>query len=1128
MSEIGGILNQQKLLLQACLFHWLKHLAMKNAILFCLSLLTPGFLICQSPAGMAPFQAMQGDNAPVVINELDCDTEGTDILEFIELIGEPGTPLDGLVVVLFNGASPSNASYAAYDLDGYALNENGFFVIGNAAVPNVGLVIPTNSLQNGADGIGIYAGNATDWPSGSVPVLTGLIDALVYGTSDPDDTDLLAVLTPGQPQANEQPATANPQISMSRIPDGGAPFLSSSYVEQAPTPGAPNGIGPDCAGGTIAPGPNQLSELCVGEPADPLLFTPSGHIGSGYFIVATDAAGIIVAVASNGAIDFTGLPAGAYTVTGVAYTGESAPSTGILLSEVTSTACLSLSTNTVSIILSDCSGLDCAGGQISANGGSVYFSLCADSEADLLSLSASGAVGDSYTYIVTNEDNTIVLLSSSTVDGNTLGAGTYRIWGVAYSGTLDPSTTATGQPAAGILASDGCTDLSSGFVQVIVQNCTLGEACTELFISEYLEGTGNNKALEVYNPTASPVDLTGYGLYTFNNGAVDFSSAFGLAGILMPGDVFVVANSGAASEILAVADATSNVANFNGNDAIQLRFNDFVLDQIGVVGENPSSAWTFGSDGSTLDRALVRKSSVNAPTDNWLLSTGQWDIFPATSLTQIGQHAMVPCAGNEVVGFTTTALLVEESAGTILVDVEAFNFTEPTEVIVTAATGTADAADYSDAFPLTLDFAAGNSTQTIEVTITDDLLEESAEFFSLTLSSASNLAFSIGTMIISIAPSDPVYEVYSIGDIKGANDEGALDSLGIFCELRGVVHTTNFNSAGLHFHMFDSTGAIKVFSALDNLGYAVSVGDSVHVRGMIEQFMGQAEIIPQEIDVIANELPILPASTTGILDESLESFPVRLECVGLAEGTIWTNQGSGFFVDVTDGLTVFTVRIDADAGLFGTTPPQGQFTIQGVVEQEDPEAPYDSGYRLWPSFTNDLFDQVVASFTEFDQLQYGDNGATVELENTSTGASIYNWDFGDGSGSSEANPTHDYAFDFLVNTPDFAITLIATNTLGCADTLAVSVSSFYVGLDESQLSTFLAYPNPARNYLVVEAPSPMRHWTLTDATGRIIGSSPVRQSGPVQIDLSHTTAGIYLLTVDMQNGVRASTRILVN
>ena len=42
--------------------------------------------------------------------------------------------------------------------------------------------------------------------------------------------------------------------------------------------------------------------------------------------------------------------------------------------------------------------------------------------------------------------------------------------------------------------------------------------CTDLFISEYLEGTGNNKGLEFYNPTSEAISLSGYQLQRWSNG----------------------------------------------------------------------------------------------------------------------------------------------------------------------------------------------------------------------------------------------------------------------------------------------------------------------------------------------------------------------------------------------------------------------------------------------------------------------------------------------------------------------------------------------------------------------------------------------------------------------------------
>lgn len=47
--------------------------------------------------------------------------------------------------------------------------------------------------------------------------------------------------------------------------------------------------------------------------------------------------------------------------------------------------------------------------------------------------------------------------------------------------------------------------------------------CADVFISEYVEGSGNNKALELYNPTNDPIDLGDYRLIRYDNGS-DFGS----------------------------------------------------------------------------------------------------------------------------------------------------------------------------------------------------------------------------------------------------------------------------------------------------------------------------------------------------------------------------------------------------------------------------------------------------------------------------------------------------------------------------------------------------------------------------------------------------------------------------
>ena len=177
-------------------------------------------------------------HSQIIINEIDVDTVGSDVLEFVELYGPPNTELDGMILVFYNGNG--DTSYSAIDLDGETTNANGFFVAGNAAVANVSVVFSSNGLQNGADAVALYTGNGADFPNGTPVTNVNLIDALVYDTNDADDVGLIDVLTPGQAQINEDGGIDKDIESNSRFPDGGTALVTSTYIQQAPTPGTTN------------------------------------------------------------------------------------------------------------------------------------------------------------------------------------------------------------------------------------------------------------------------------------------------------------------------------------------------------------------------------------------------------------------------------------------------------------------------------------------------------------------------------------------------------------------------------------------------------------------------------------------------------------------------------------------------------------------------------------------------------------------------------------------------------------------------------------------------------------------------------------------------------------------------
>jgi cysteine-rich repeat protein len=182
------------------------------------------------------------------INEVDADTPSTDIAEFIELYdgGVGNVPLDGTVLVLFSGNN--DTSYNAYDLDGHSTGADGYFVIctDNTEVANCDLDVTatSNFLQNGADAIGLYLGNDTDFPNGTAISTNNLIDAITYGTDDPEDAELLALLNAGQTQVDEGNTSVSTLQSIQLCPNGMKTARNTAgYITNSPTSGAEN----DCS-----------------------------------------------------------------------------------------------------------------------------------------------------------------------------------------------------------------------------------------------------------------------------------------------------------------------------------------------------------------------------------------------------------------------------------------------------------------------------------------------------------------------------------------------------------------------------------------------------------------------------------------------------------------------------------------------------------------------------------------------------------------------------------------------------------------------------------------------------------------------------------------------------------------
>lgn len=193
-----------------------------------------------------------------------------------------------------------------------------------------------------------------------------------------------------------------------------------------------------------------------------------------------------------------------------------------------------------------------------------------------------------------------------------------------------------------------------------VSALTINAQCDELFISEYIEGWSNNKAIEIFNPTGSAIDMSDYRLERYSNGATaaDENQKVDLSGTIEPGDVLVYVldkqdpdgvdfEAPVWDELAAVADVwlcpvyeENNAMYFNGNDAMVLRkiSTNSAIDIFGVIGEDPGSA---GWDEVTQNHTLVRRPEVTGGDTDAIDAfdvLAVWDSLPANTFDQLGFH----------------------------------------------------------------------------------------------------------------------------------------------------------------------------------------------------------------------------------------------------------------------------------------------------------------------------------------------------------------------------------------------------------------------------------------------------------------------------------------------------------
>lgn len=202
-----------------------------------------------------------------------------------------------------------------------------------------------------------------------------------------------------------------------------------------------------------------------------------------------------------------------------------------------------------------------------------------------------------------------------------------------------------------MLIGSACSDDDSSASGSSSLSSAASLAAASLYISEYVEGSGNNKYIELYNPTGAAIDLTGWNLKLYGNGALAPSASLALSGTIPAGQTFVIRRQPAGTWTGSANQADSgSTMNFNGNDPVGLFQGATLVDIVGTPGD---------SSQHIKDMTLIRKPGRTATT-NWSLS--DWYQHGPDTISFLGGHDPVSNTA-EPSASSAAALPVSYSAG---------------------------------------------------------------------------------------------------------------------------------------------------------------------------------------------------------------------------------------------------------------------------------------------------------------------------------------------------------------------------------------------------------------------------------------------------------------------------------
>jgi len=330
-----------------------------------------------------------------------------------------------------------------------------------------------------------------------------------------------------------------------------------------------------------------------------------------------------------------------------------------------------------------------------------------------------------------------------------------------------------------------------------------------------------------------------------------------------------------------------------------------------------------------------------------------------------------------------TKVTTNEGAGTVALSFEVGQLSAGTTTFtVDLQLNSGDAADINGYTTQTISFlSTGSATQTVTITLTDDVLIEGNDtlIFQLVNPSA---GLTLGANVLdTLIIVDNDLATATLASVTTVNATGTPTELGNSFVLYGVVNSPDRGFNSTEFSIQDATGGITVYEGGTALTYNAAVGDSIQVTGKIgERFSVTTITNITDITVLSSGSAVTEVVETNP-SEANESTLIRVNGLQMVAASQWTpNTGAaGFDVQVfTIANDTFNLRIDRDyLDLYTTTNiPCGVFDVIGVGGQYDIASPFTNGYQLLPRFLTDVIDtcsnvspsMTIAALTAVDPV----------------------------------------------------------------------------------------------------------------------------------------------------------------